>query len=39
MPRKPRKTETRKGVIYARFSSHAQREESIIVNANLRFTV
>lgn len=30
MPRKPKKTETRKGVIYARFSSHAQREESIM---------
>lgn len=30
MPRKPRKIETRKDVIYARFSSHAQREESIM---------
>ena len=30
MPRNPKKTETRKGVIYARFSSHAQREESIL---------
>lgn len=30
MPRKTKKTEARKGVIYARFSSHAQREESIM---------